>query len=159
MFAPHYLEQTFIIPVVQRGTGEDIRYLPDLPETKNGFGLVLCFVGGINYYAYPLPASTLGKQCLCHVVYHAEDDGVMKDKKLKLGKGNEVTKIKEYKDIVKKTVGQKYIEDEKVRLTQEAEAKGETVDQATLDAVTCDLPEKDDGVPLWVFQTKGYVDK
>lgn len=157
MFSPNYSELDFLVKVVKRGTGKDTRYIPNLPDLS--FGLVLNFVNGINYYAYPLPAETLGLDCLCHVVYHAKDNAVMQAWTGKLGQGNAICKLTAYKTIVGKTVGEVKVAEEKARLTAEAEAKGEAVKQAELDAVKYVEADKDDGVPLWVFQNKEYVDK
>ena len=157
MFSPNYMELDFAVPIIQRGSGEDTRYVPSLPDLS--FGLVLCFVDGVNYYAYPLPASTLGKQCLAHVVYQAKDDAILQVHPGKLGKGNEVCKLTAYKEIVQKTVAEKYIEEEKEKLTKEAEAKGEEVKQEDLDKVKYEEADKDDGYPILVFLEKDYVDK
>lgn len=160
MFYPHYRELDFAVKIVKRETGEDTRYVPDLPDVP--LGLVLVFCGGINYYAYPLPPETLGLDCLCHVVYHAKDDAVMSVWPGKLGQGNIICKLAAYKTIVGKTVGEVKVAEEKARLTAEAEAKGEVVKQADLDAVKYDLKDHEDandGIPLWIFNTKEYSDK
>jgi hypothetical protein len=157
MFYPNYKEMTVKTTVKKDGSGEDTRYIPDLPITNTGLCLVYCM--GRNFYAYPLPPETEGQPCICHVVYPVKDDEIMQKFAGKLGLGNEVTKLSAYKDIVKQTVGEQKIAEEKVRLTSEAEAKGEVVKQADLDAVEYSEADKDDGVPLWVFQTKEYIDK
>lgn len=153
MFAPNYKELTVTSRVVKRGDD----YVPDLPDLQ--FGLVLNFVDGQNHYAYPLPASTEGKTCISHVIYFAKDDATMQKFAGKLGVGNEVTRLTAYKEIVKTTVSEKYIEDEKARLTAEAEACGELVSKTDLDKVSYTESDAADCVPLWVFQRKEYVDR
>lgn len=160
MVFSHYLELIFITKVVKRGTGEDTRYLPDIPDLQ--YGMVLNFVGGVNYYAYPLPESTLGKDCLSHVRYRITDSAIVEKAPGIVGRDIEVTKLEAYKAIVKTTVAEKYIADTKATLIAEAEAKGEIVAKEVLDAVKYDVkdhPDANDGVPVWIFNTKEYIDK
>ena len=153
MLFPHYKEMTVSSTVVKRG--ED--YVPDLPDLQ--YGLVLNFVDGVNHYAYPLPKSAEGKTCISHVIYFAKDDKVMQEFKGKLGVGNEVTKLKAYTDIVKTTVAEKYVAEEKARLTAEAESKGEVVKQEDLDKVAYLGADGENAIPVWVFLRKDYVDR
>lgn len=156
MFSPNYKELTCKCKVVRRVDDDGTRFVPDLPDLQ--FGLVLCFVDGVNHYAYPLPASAEGKDCICHVVYKSKDDEAMQKFAGKIGLGNAVCKTPEYKSIVTATVASVKIAEEKARLIAEVEAKGEVVKQSDLDAVKYVEADKDDGQPLWIFQTKEYVD-
>jgi hypothetical protein len=151
------MELDFKTTVVKRGEGDDVRYVPNLPDIP--YGLVLVFCNNQNFYAYPLPPETEGLDCLAHVVYHAKDDAVMQAHPGKLGKGNEVTKLEEYKSLVVTTVADQKIAEEKARLTKEAEAKGEVVSKENLDKVDYKEADAEDGIALWVFNTKEYLDK
>jgi hypothetical protein len=157
MFAPSYKEITVKTTVKKVSSFDGDRYVPDLPNLS--YGLVLVFCDGVNYYGYPLPASTLGKDCIAHVVYFAKDDKVMQEFKGKLGAGNAVCKTADYKSVVKTTVASAYIAQQKEIITAAAEAKGEVVKQEYLDAVKYEGIDKDDGYPIFVFLQKEYVDR
>jgi len=156
-FYPGYMEMDVISRVVKVGEKEEARYVCDVPIERQP--LILVFVDGVNYYAYPLPASTEGKECLAHVVYHSEDDKAMQKFAGKLGAGNKVTKLAEYKAIVQKSVSEAFVESEKAKIVAEATAKGEIASKEDLDKVSYKGEGGDDGIPLWVFQTKEYIDK
>lgn len=158
MFYPHYLECCVKTVVVRDGD----RYVPDLPKTTLGYGLVLTFCNGRNLYEKDPTPEMLGMECICHVVYHTEDAEILDKFAGKLGKGNEVTKLDAYKTVVVKTVADQKIEEAKAVLIAEAAKEGKIVDPKVLEAVKYDVkdhPDALDGVALWVFQTKEYTDK
>ena len=159
MFAPDYKELTVKTIIKRVGDKEDVRYIPDLPVQP---GLCLVYCMGRNFYAYPLPPETENQEAICHVIYQAKDSEAMDKFAGKLGLGNEVCKLKAYTDIVKTTVGEQKIAQEKEKLIQEATAKGEVVKPSELEAVKYDIkdfPDAEDGAPIWIFQTKEYADK
>ena len=153
MFAPLYKELDFKVKIVKR----DDTYVPDLPDLP--FGLVLVFCGNVNYYAYPLPASTEGKDALVHVVYKAEDDVIMQKFAGKLGSGSEVCKTLEYKSIITTTVADVKIAEEKAKLIAEADSIGAVVSIDDLNKVEYKEVDANDGYPVFVFLHKDYLDK
>ena len=154
MFHPKYKEMAVKTTIIDF----DGNYVPDLPISNAGLLLVYC--DNRNHFAYPLPASCLGKDAICHVVYRVQDHSKMQGvaSSDKLGQGNDVCNTLGYKKVNKKTVGSVSIAEEKARLISEAESLGQTVPQSTLDAVKYDKADKDEGHPEWVFLTKSYVD-
>ena len=161
MFAPHYMEQTLSCKIVRRGSGESLRFVPDIPEEIR-IGLCLVYCMDRNFYAYPLPPETEGRDCIAHIVYFSEDDSIVQKFAGKIGAGNEVCKTTAYKSLVTTTVADVKVAEMKAEAVAEAAKLGQVVSQATLDAVKYDIkdhPEALDGNPLWVFQEKEYIDK
>jgi len=163
-FGPDYKEATLYTEIIKVGEGDDVRYVPMLPMDKDlkmiRTGLTLVFCEGVNYYAYPLPKELEGKFCIAHIVYFAEDEEIVKNFPIvTLGKGNEVCKTFLYQSVVKTTVADVKIAEEKARLTAEAEAIGEVVKPDVLDKVTYTKPDFADGHPVWIFLDKSYADK
>lgn len=157
MFAPSYKEITVKTTVKKVSSFDGDRYVPDLPDLQ--YGLVLVFCDNVNYYAYPLPASTEGKDSICHVVYHAKDDKVMQEFKGKLGVGNAVCKTADYKSVIKTTVAEVKIAEQKEAIIEAAAALGQVPSQVELDAVKYESDDALDGEPKWIFLTKEYVDR
>jgi len=157
MFFPDYKECDVKTTVKQVGDGEDARFIPDLPIDRQPYTLVYC--DGVNYYAYPLPKETLGKECICHVVYFAEDDKLVQRFKGLIGIGNEVCKTPDYKSIITTTVADVKIAEQKEILIADASTKGETVDPAVLSKVDYKGTDALDGYPVWAFLTTDYRDK
>lgn len=77
----------------------------------------------------------------------------------KLGSGNSVCKTADYKSVVKTTVAEKYIADEKAKITEAAAVLWQVPSQVELDAVKYDGADKNDGYPIFVFLQKEYIDR
>jgi hypothetical protein len=86
-------EATMFAKIIKSGES----FIPELP-VKPLMCLVYC--DGKNYYCDELPESTLGKYCICHIVYDKNDSVLTEKSKGFLGVGFEATMTHEYKSIV-----------------------------------------------------------